>query len=175
MTKEILQKLVEETQHYTYVTKKLRERVKSIFNVFQNPKFCRHCESEADAKCHSLTTVEDVKDYHKFEASVDIPFEVLGETYFHQDYADGGTKYYRIVATPETKSHWPTLGIRILRNNLETDIVVKELPNKILKELIKTDAIPKFLNRMSQVLKETNAEYDEVEEMAKKLSEAISE
>jgi hypothetical protein len=175
MTKAILEKLVEDTQHYTYVTKKLREHVKSIFGVFNNPKWCKFCKQDENGPHHSLTTVGDMKDYHKFEACIDIPFEVLGETYFHQDYASGGTKYYRIVATPETKSHWPTLGIRILRNNIETDIAVEELPNTVIKELLKTDAVPKFFEKMAQELKDTNAEYDEVEEIARKLAEAIGQ
>jgi len=168
--KEVLAYISEREGKLSNYSDRLRQAVKRIEDVFGNSKFCQICGTGSSG----YMPYDHERDHpdHAFLPKIFVSLDIEDAEPFFTDDDENGPFSYLLALSDCDLVVW---------KRLKEDTVmpycakweVSESSRKILKELVRSGRIPKFLRLVAERLEQTGKEYGEVAEVAEKMAAAI--
>jgi hypothetical protein len=162
---EVIQYIAEREENLSRYSDKLRQNLVRISNLFGSKMECRICGEE-----HVAPGARD----HDFVPKIYVSLDIIDtEPFLVEEDEEGRDSYY--LQLWESK-------LRIRMKRLYSDGEERfwdwryfdDASRFVLKQLVKSGRLPKFLSYVAQVLQEKGQEYGEAAEVAAKMADAVN-
>jgi len=157
---------------------KLRQSLQRIFDVFGNPDYCQicGCNKQTGTNQEGENKGKHAGGAHAFVPKIRVSVNVRDEQEICPDmfleFADGELRIADLSdCYQETDGNWyPSWLVPDNRSIYKHTYLASR---EELKTLVRSGRLPKFLALMAEKLRETEAEYGEVSELAERMAQAI--
>lgn len=134
---------------------KLRTSLQRIFNIFGDSVNCQVCDYSAPAEIHKS---------HAFVPKIQVSISVQDSEYFARETGEIDV-YYLCIAQSKM----------LIQNQYGNMHDACTAPRWLLKQLVLSNRLPKFLQLVAQRLQEVEEEYAQVSQIAERMAQAILE
>jgi len=158
--------------HFQYCERKtnrvfdgIPEQIEGAKIELVSPDFDRGRWGDPERKVHYI----EEREHHKFMPKIFVSIEVTDDESFYESEDDEGEieKYFLT-----TRQH--DLEVEVCyRGEVSYYVKIANLPRQALKELVRSERISKFLEKVSKGLEITGKNYEEVAEVAERLATVL--
>jgi hypothetical protein len=160
---EVIKYIAEREENLSNYSDKLRKNLIRISNLFGSPKECRICSGEHIAP----------RD-HAFVPKIWVSLDIIDSEPFYEEEDETGKDSYYL------QMYDSNLRIRIKRTYSDGEErfwdyrYFCDASRLVLKQLVKSGRLPKFLAHVAEVLQQKGEEYGEASDIAQKMADAVN-